>query len=363
MKKYITAIGIASLTAGITSAHAQTSVKVYGVIDVGPSFVSNQAGSKTVLLQSGVSKQSRLGFEGVEDLGDGLEAVFRLESGFAVDDGSLGNGGALFNRESWVALRSKTAGSILAGNINTTTGETTGRYALATQQATSFLSNHPGDYDRTTVFSATNSVKYLTPELSGFTGQLQLIAGETPGGAGQNSGWNIGGNYENGPISVGASYLHQNGIDAPRNQGIKPNANPYGATGVGDQFNSLQFGTSYAVTSSATVSALVTQSTFLLPGKRARTYETGVKYWVNSVLNLSADYNYTRVANTAHLNVVSAGVGYLLSKQTDIYGVVGYEAVSGTNALGTDLVAQLGQEQPSSSNKQMTIHAGLRVRF
>lgn len=64
---------------------------------------------------SGGALGSRLGFRGVEDLGGGTSAVFRLEQGINLDDGTLGQGGRAFGREASVGLASTTRGTVTAG--------------------------------------------------------------------------------------------------------------------------------------------------------------------------------------------------------------------------------------------------------
>ena len=67
-------------------------------------------------LTSGIGSQSRLGFRGTEDLGGGLSAIFQLETGLKVDDGTLDNtNSALFNRQAFVGLKSKDAGTLTLG--------------------------------------------------------------------------------------------------------------------------------------------------------------------------------------------------------------------------------------------------------
>lgn len=97
-----------ALAMGAGFAHAQSSVTVYGIIDAALAHMNNADAAG-----HGVSKMpsltgslpSRIGFRGSEDLGDGLSAVFTLESGYNPDSGTLGQGGRLFGRQSWVGLR------------------------------------------------------------------------------------------------------------------------------------------------------------------------------------------------------------------------------------------------------------------
>ena len=99
-----------------TTASAQSSVTVYGVVDV---MLSHGSGSVSGLtsLGSGGTVPSQLGFKGVEDLGGGNKAAFNIEAGFNADSGmgqatntnnqssgSAGVGGLNFNRQSWLSL-------------------------------------------------------------------------------------------------------------------------------------------------------------------------------------------------------------------------------------------------------------------
>ena len=93
-----------------TSAAAQTSVTVYGIVDAALARTNNvdAAGNSVTKVGSlSGSLPSRIGFRGSEDLGGGLSAVFALESGFNPDTGTSGQGGRLFGRQAWVGLKGK----------------------------------------------------------------------------------------------------------------------------------------------------------------------------------------------------------------------------------------------------------------
>src|SRR5579859_8019999 len=105
----------ALLCAGIaTTAHAQSSVTLYGILDTGIDFASNVNGNHLYQMASGVSAGSRWGVRGKEDLGGGLAAIFDLESGFNSTNGSLGSGLA-FSRNAYVGLDSQTLGTVTLG--------------------------------------------------------------------------------------------------------------------------------------------------------------------------------------------------------------------------------------------------------
>ncbi|TPQ43021.1 porin, partial [Burkholderia ubonensis] len=118
MKKYLAIpAAIACLLAG--PAHAQSSVTLYGTIDAGLDYISNQkspAGAGPAYgVQSGNVSTSRWGLRGNEDLGGGLGAVFTLENGFNGANGKFGNGGDEFGRQAWVGLSSHSAGALTFG--------------------------------------------------------------------------------------------------------------------------------------------------------------------------------------------------------------------------------------------------------
>src|SRR6478672_7272406 len=83
MKKSVIAVAV-SVTLAAPS-FAQSSVTIYGKVDVGLVVDSGSSAGKSVRISSGVSGGSRLGFKGVEDLGGGYGASFQLETGFCAD--------------------------------------------------------------------------------------------------------------------------------------------------------------------------------------------------------------------------------------------------------------------------------------
>ncbi|UCF25560.1 MAG: porin, partial [Ralstonia sp.] len=118
-------IAFASLLACASTAWGQSGVTLYGVTDVNLEFANNvgavpQAANKyspgpanhVVRMDSGGLAGSRWGLRGVEDLGGGLSALFVLESGFGLNNGSLQQSGRLFGRQAFVGLKSAQFGQI-----------------------------------------------------------------------------------------------------------------------------------------------------------------------------------------------------------------------------------------------------------
>lgn len=105
------------------SAHAQNNVTLYGIVDTGVERLSNvtaQGGTLVRMPNLTGLVPSRLGFRGNEDLGGGLNAFFNLETGLALDSGSLNNGGRAFGRAANVGLAGPFGRLTLGRQINMT---------------------------------------------------------------------------------------------------------------------------------------------------------------------------------------------------------------------------------------------------
>jgi predicted porin len=99
MKKSLLALAVLGAFAG--AASAQSSVTVYGKVDMG---LGKTIASEDKQVRDAAG--SRLGFRGVEDLGGGLAAVFGFEHRFNPDTGTDATGGSTFwNGYSNVGLR------------------------------------------------------------------------------------------------------------------------------------------------------------------------------------------------------------------------------------------------------------------
>ncbi len=117
-----------ALTAGAlvaTGAHAQSSVQLYGLMDLSvPTYITHaDANGKHVLGMGNDGEPwfsgSRWGLRGSEDLGGGNKLIFTLESEYVVANGQMEDPGQIFDRDAWVGLESDTIGKFTAGFQNT----------------------------------------------------------------------------------------------------------------------------------------------------------------------------------------------------------------------------------------------------
>ena len=223
MKKSKLLLAVLGTVAG--AASAQSSVTMFGVVDLSLRYVNNDA-STYQLAQDGMAA-SRLGFRGSEDLGGGLRAGFWLEGALGPDTGtgsnSFGNGGGPtgttnafeFRRRSTVSL-SNQWGEIRLGRDYTPTFWNIGVYDPFGLQGVGSAGNvfvsaeirgiagAAGAYG--TLVRANNSVQYILPNGifgPGLYGQVMVAAGE---GAPANKyfGGRVG--YAAGAFDVAAAY-------------------------------------------------------------------------------------------------------------------------------------------------------------
>jgi predicted porin len=130
MKKSLFAI--AAVTAFAGAAQAQSSVTVYGIIDMGYSNASTRAGASKVQssgFTTNAETDSRLGFRGTEDLGGGTSAFFTIEAQI-----SGNNGGAA--QYAGVTQTIANQANVIGGNRQTFVGlaqKGIGRGAIGTQ--------------------------------------------------------------------------------------------------------------------------------------------------------------------------------------------------------------------------------------
>src|SRR5258708_10430562 len=191
------------------SARAQSSVTLYGLLDAGISYTGNNGGKKLVQFADGVYTGNRWGLTGVEDLGGGMSAVFKLESGFTLGTGKALGGGAAFSRQAYVGLSDNTYGTLTFGlqydfindyaaNDNVS-GDVTG------------YGSHQGDYDRMGTDRLPNAVKYVSPSIHGFPFGGMYSFSNTAGDFYDGSGWSAGASYSGGPLQIGLAYTRLNG--------------------------------------------------------------------------------------------------------------------------------------------------------
>ena len=218
-------LGAAILCAFGTSAYAQSSVTVSGLLETGVRHTSNQLAiitgaasdkSKTYF-GDGLINPSRLTFKGTEDLGGGMKAFFNLETGFRVSNGTnnTGNIGYLENFQDATKNRifDRQAALGLEGGF--------GKVTLGRQYTTAFIQSWGFDpiyggglvtWQPSIAYTGVRQDNMISYGKS--FGAVSLgahyVVGEAAGDNSLGRGYGIGGGFSAGGFNLNAAYQESN---------------------------------------------------------------------------------------------------------------------------------------------------------
>jgi len=253
MKKSL--LAVAAMGAFASAAHAQSSVTVYGILDVGYVGSNTRASGQTqagnpgpgTATQTGAAvikstgntftsspqQTSRLGFKGTEDLGGGASAFFTIEMALAPNSNQNISTSSSQNRQTFIGLQKKGIGAVSAGTQYTPIHIAVGKtdpgqqnqmvgniiYSAYTGSATALGANS-GSTDAYTTRTS-NQLKFVSDNFAGFQGtaivvannqnnnQVTLTSGSTQtvvGGINNQNGWGLGADYTWNKLLVTANY-------------------------------------------------------------------------------------------------------------------------------------------------------------
>lgn len=334
----LSAPALALLLAGASGmASAQSSVQVYGLLDMWTGHSETSAGGPAAnVANSGGLQTSYWGFGGTEDIGAGLKAIFAVEGYLLLDTGAGGRTAtdALFSRNAYVGLQG-VAGEIKIGRV-------LNPLFVATAQSNPFggsirlaplLAQIWSIPMARTVYGDTswdNAVSYTTPVLGGFKLATYAGLGETSFGTRTN---NLGAtaSYDQGPWMATVS------VQRVR---IGPGLATIGKTEQKTYFagTSYNFGVAKVFASWDTANNIV-------PDGRGKTAQAGVSIpsGPGSIL-LSWAQTRSSAAGVADTRRDTGALGYdyVLSKRTELYAIVQTDKLSSatlakTYALGMRL--------------------------
>jgi predicted porin len=338
------------------AAHAQSSVTLYGIVDASLLYTSKtldpatgqNAGHQYSFTDSGLSG-SRFGMRGVEDLGGGMRAIFQLESGFSVANGSLNNSnGNLFGRQAWVGVDSR-FGTVKAG----------------LQFSPFFLAVYDFDPREMDYFGSglvtylnnvfvtglfnPNGISYTSPEIAGLQASGMLALGGAAGDFQAGRQYSASLRYHLGGLTVDAALYSGNAGGSAGTIAI-PSAVEFMGRAIGARYTF----------SNLTVKLSYTQ--YKVAGSfNNRVYAGGASYGITPALNVDAGVWVTRDGNDSSNNSIlaSAGLEYSLSKATVAYAQAGF--VTNHGAMHTGLSVNNALNLPTGTTAGANV--GIRHTF
>ncbi len=203
-------IAVAVLGACVAGSAFAANVDVYGRIDTGLSYVHyDETGlsdaKDTLSLDSGLSSGNRWGLKGSEDLGNGYQVGFVLESGFDADTGAMSKDG-LFNREATLRV-SGPFGSIYAGRMGRIGSDagSVGFYAGSVSPFGSGWGKMAGHFAVTANYDSryNNALAYVSPKVGPVTVYAQYTMGNaTENESGDDRLFSLGAQADFGALQV-----------------------------------------------------------------------------------------------------------------------------------------------------------------
>ncbi|WP_321854187.1 porin [Paraburkholderia tropica] len=346
MKKKMLMAAVASTLCH--SAFAQSSVTLYGVIEEGVRYATNQttasggAASK-FSLSEGAIQGSRWGLKGSEDLGGGTAAIFDLQSGFNPGTGASDQQGQLFGRYAWFGLKNDRYGTLKLGR----------QYGTSFNFLANFdpleIGNVTPDYWQILLVGLRfdNSVEYSN-RVGPVSVEVQRSFGGQPGSA--NVGSTTAGSvlYQTGSLKTGV--MGQKSVDAKGHSlyvGSVGGKYKFGATALNAYYIQARRDAGFSISSSnsglplANTSLIGNANTIAGTGTQtqARTdhlLALSGQYYATPTLALTLAGMYDWASNVApdksgKIGTIYGLVDYFLSKRTDVYLEMDYSHLYGAS--------------------------------
>ena len=299
MKKTLIALAAVAAT---SAAFAQSSVTVYGKVDMGISNAIGGNAAAPAKAETGLNEASgsRLGFRGTEDLGGGLKANFILEHRFSPDTGAAN--ATFWNGRSTVGLSGGFGkvdfGRDYSAAFWTALGADVFGYDGVASNAN--ITNAGG----TNPTRLPNGIFYTSPTMGGFTAQGSYSFKETAA-AGVKNATSVRLAYAAGPLSAS--------VAASKNA----NNTDYSAFGAAYDFGMAK--ANLLISKGETVAGADIDGMTL-----------GLVVPMGA-LTLKASFGTLETANVKTVSQLGLGARYALSKRTDVY--TSYARNSKANAV------------------------------
>lgn len=274
---------------------AQSNVTLYGIVSQDVLRATHTAKGRATLVENGRLNSSRLGFMGAEDLGDGLYAIFGLESGINPDTGTANGGSSFWNRGSYVGFKNA-YGTLTIGRQWNVNDDLLGNFFVFGGYA---VFSYGGFGETSDTFN--NSAKYVSPSFGGFTFEALGALGE-----GGPRTYELAGAYSGGGLKAALTYH----VTESKAVGLKDKLIS-GGVSYGMASWNARFGYSSAD------NQLSGTGTAGFP--KAAAYDLGFDYAVTPLTILSLDYVARDLKNSSNdSHFIRLLARYNLSKRTQL---------------------------------------------
>lgn len=294
-----TLLAAAALAAAAPAFAQSSNVTLYGIIGVDyinatKVFNANTGTQRTVnKLDDNAIVNSRFGLKGSEALGGGNSAIFGLEASVSPDTGRVAS--TFWNRGSYVGLKGG-FGSLTFGRQWDVADDYMGKYFVFGFYAPFLFADFA---PLSNLYN--NAVKYTSPVIGGFQGGAFYGFGEQPGSVSSNQVFQVAGNYDAGPLSLGFSSYSDKGT---------PSRLTMNSGGAAYNFGPLNVRLGFAAAKTVTAA---------LPDVKSRLFDVGVDVPVTAAASASLDWVKRDLRDSPNdTSYVRLRGVYALSKRTSL---------------------------------------------
>jgi len=378
MQKKIIALAIAGLAS--TAAFAQTNVTIYGSVDMGYAYRYDNINSRSntqSAIDGGQAQGNRLGFKGVEDLGNGLKAVFLVEQGLGVDASSDASSAAgtnksiSFTRQAYVGLTGG-FGTAIAGRLYTP-------HFSFVSAIDPFAAGTVGQYKNVYgggLFDPTrvdNAVAYVSPSWGGFT----ITGAYSNNAIGQEAATGIVNNGINATAVSSVGNAQNNTVYAllarytagPVDAGLNLHRIAMGSTVTTKSYDNVTLAGTYDFK----VVKLHALYSYNIKDEATGGSDVRIENWMAGVtvpvgkFDIKGSYMFSDGNNAAGGNAqqIALGANYNLSKRTDLY--TAYSFIDNDSARFNNVTIRragvVGDASNSGLDAQQGFQVGIRHKF
>ncbi|MBP0609484.1 MULTISPECIES: porin [Burkholderia] len=204
-RKMVLAMAAVTMAGG---ANAQSSVTLFGTLGGGVRWVDGLKGGHQLGFDSNIISGNSFGLKGTEDLGQGLKAIFTLQSGFVTGTGGLASASSpLFSKAAYVGLGTDAWRVTLGRQLNA--AEDVGVSLDPDAAQGTSLAIVPGVVwvgNFFTLDSRFNNVVKIVGKTGGLTLRGSYSVGGVAGNTRAGSNLAVGATYQYQTLMVGAAY-------------------------------------------------------------------------------------------------------------------------------------------------------------
>jgi predicted porin len=324
-------------------ATAQSSVTLYGILDVGIQYTTRADGQHSAInLQNYGNIPTIFGMRGSEDLGGGVSAIFELSQSFSMTNGMAGLPGEAFGWQSYVGLKGG-FGKVTAGR----------QFSVLFDETVTFDPNYFAAYGGQAQLNplsdiiVNNAIKYVSNNYGGFVFEGLVATGGVAGNFRSGRTLEIGMQYSHGPFSMSAALRQKNGAQTAT----------VDTSGQTEEIGVIA--AAYKIGAATLLAGVERTTGDLSPVKTV--------VWGGGRYDVSPDFQvraaaYQTLSNdpqTGNPTLYVAGAVYSLSVRTQAYLNVGF---SRNSAHSSQTVYEYG-DAPLNGAHQFGVMAGITHRF